>query len=443
MFKAGLIGEKLSYSLSPQIHAKYWRLTGRTGKYSLFEIQQPELGARLKLLEKRGFIGVNVTIPHKTAAIKHIDILTEEADAIGAVNTIHFCEGRRLGYNTDYFGLKYMLEKNLIALAGKRIVILGTGGAALCALCVAQDSGASEIIVASRNPDCAHKKLKAVGYDTLGSLDSIGVLINTTPVGMYTDTDKCPVDDSVIAKCGAVADVIYNPARTVLIKKAAAFGKANAGGLWMLCAQAVKAQEIWTGRPFSDAICSTIFNTVNEPAPRSNIVLIGMPGSGKSTIGQALTKKRPFKFVDTDSMVEEEHGNIQSIFETRGEAAFRGYELSAARKAAELSRTVIATGGGIVKTSAAMAALKQTGIVVYIDRPLELLLNEVDVSTRPLLANGRQKLISLYSQRHMLYQQYADITVQNLGDAKNCATLLLNKLEDYKNEAARDKRPKY
>ncbi|MFA5675617.1 MAG: shikimate kinase [Christensenellales bacterium] len=440
MIKAGLIGGRLSHSQSPQIHEKYWRLTGRTGQYSLFEAEGKELRARLAALEKHGFIGVNVTIPHKTEIIRHLDLLSAEADAIGAVNTIHFCEGRRVGYNTDYFGLKYMLERNLMPLANKRTVILGSGGAARCALRLAKDEGASEVIVVSRAPMQADKRLAAVGYDTLDSIDSIDVLINTTPAGMYPKTDECPVPDSVIAKSGAVADLIYNPSRTVLLKKAAAYGKACAGGLWMLCAQAVKAEEIWTDRAFSDSICAAIYAALTEPPPRTNVVLIGMPGSGKSTVGRILTKKRPFEYTDTDSMIEEEHGSIQDIFEIQGEAGFREMELTAARKAAARSRAVIATGGGIVTTDAAMAALKQTGIVIYIDRPLELLLSEVDISNRPLLANGRQRLISLYSRRHMLYQKYADITVQNSGDAEQCAALALKKLEEYKDEIARNKR---
>lgn len=441
MIKAGLIGGRLSHSLSPQIHEKYWRLTGRTGRYSLFEAESKELRARLVALEKHGFAGVNVTIPHKTEVIRHLDLLSAEADAIGAVNTIHFCDGRRVGYNTDYFGLKYMLERNLMPLADKRIVILGSGGAARCALRLAKDEGASEVMVISRAPSQTDKMLAAVSYEALDSIDSIDVLINTTPVGMYPMTDECPVPDSVIAKCSAVADLIYNPARTVLLKKAAAMGKAWAGGLWMLCAQAVKAEEIWTGRAFSDAICASIFNTLSEPLPRTNVVLIGMPGSGKSTIARIITKKRPFEYADTDAMIEEEHGSIQDIFEMQGEAGFRKLELTAARKASALSRTVIATGGGIVTTDAAMAALKQTGIVIYIDRPLELLLGEVDISSRPLLSNGgRQRLISLYSQRSTLYQKYADIIVKNSGDAESCAAQVIKKLEEYKDEITRNKR---
>ncbi len=440
MIKAGLIGDRLSHSLSPKIHEKYWHLTGRSGRYSLFETSKTELGARLSSLYKHGYVGVNVTIPHKTQIIRHLDLLSEEADAIGAVNTIHFCDGRRVGYNTDYFGLKYMLERNLMPLTNKLTVILGSGGAARCALRLAKDEGASRIMVISRDPSQADKKLAAAGYDALSSLDAIDVLINTTPAGMYPNTDECPIPDSVIAKCGAVADVIYNPARTVLLKKAAALGKACAGGLWMLCAQAVKSEEIWTGRPFSESICASIYAALSEPLPRTNVVLIGMPGSGKSTIGRILTKKRPFEYADTDAMIEEEHGSIQQIFDTQEEAEFRSIELTAARKAAAFRRTVIATGGGIVTTDAAMAALKQTGIVVYIDRPLELLLSEVDISNRPLLAGGRQRLISLYSQRHMLYQKYADITVQNLGNAEQCAAMVLKKLEDYKNEITRNKR---
>ena len=168
-----------------------------------------------------------------------------------------------------------------------------------------------------------------------------------------------------------MADLIYNPAQTVLLQKAAAFGKACAGGLWMLCAQALKAQEIWTGRAYDEALCASLYSMLQTQPTRTNTVLIGMPGSGKTTIGQLLAQRLGQSFADTDSMIEAAHGRIQYIFETQGEPAFRTLELSAARQAAALTHTVISTGGGIVLTQAAIHALAETGIIVYIDRPLE------------------------------------------------------------------------
>ncbi len=432
MIQAGLIGGKLSHSLSPQIHEQFWQLTGLLGRYSLFETLETRLDERLGELEAQGFLGVNVTIPHKTAVMRHLDVLSHEADAIGAVNTVHFCAGRRIGHNTDYFGLKSLLDQNGFGLRGSLVVILGSGGAARCALCLARDEKAAEVYVVSRNPQKADPVLDAVGYEVLDSFDTINVLINATPAGMHPNTDACPVSDDVLQRCTQVVDMIYNPAQTMLLKKAAILGKPHANGLWMLCAQALKAQEIWTGRPFDETLCATVYNGLKEPVQPTNIVLIGMPGSGKTTIGRIAAQELGLSLADTDAMIEAQHGCIPEIFKSQGEAVFREMELQAARQAAALSDTVISTGGGIVQTQEAINALKATGIVVYIDRPLSILLEQVDTSNRPLLSEGRQKLSELFNKRQALYQSYADITVLNAADAQSCADELLIKLEELK-----------
>ena len=430
MIKAGLIGGKLSHSLSPQIHEKYWHLTGQAGQYSLLETTEQCLGERLDELTAQGFVGVNVTIPHKTAVMRYLDVISPEAQAIGAVNTVRFTSERRVGHNTDYFGLKSLLDQSGFTLIGKRVIILGSGGAARCALSLAKDEKAAEILVVSRTPEKADPALNAVGYDVLERMDTIDMLINATPVGMHPHTDACPVSDDVIQRCTNVVDMIYNPERTLLLQKAASMGKGFVNGLWMLCAQALKAQELWTGKAFDEDICRTIYNSLKSP--RTNIVLIGMPGSGKSTVGQMIAEQLSLEFADTDTLIETQQGRIADIFAAQGEAIFRQMELTASRHAAQRQNTVISTGGGIVQTSAAMDALKQTGIVVYIDRPLDTLLQEVDTSNRPLLAGGREQLITLYNKRHALYRQYADLTVVNDGTAQQCAKDILSKLEELK-----------
>lgn len=427
MIKAGLIGGRLSHSLSPQIHGEYWQKTGLDGQYLLLETEREKLGERLDELAAQGYAGVNVTIPHKTAVMAHLDALSPEAQTIGAVNTVHFSDGRRIGYNTDYFGLQSLLMRHGMVLAQKRVVILGAGGAARCALCLARDEGASDVLVVSRQPQKANASLAAAPYTALEALDAIDVLINTTPVGMYPHFDECPVWDAVIEKSAAVVDLIYNPERTVLLQKAAAFSKPHAGGLWMLCAQALRAEQIWTGQPFDEALCAHIFQMLSS---KTNIVLIGMPGSGKSTLGRMIAKRLGYSFADTDTMIEDAHGRITDIFAGQGEAAFRKLELDAAKQAAASTSTVISTGGGIIETAQAMEALRQTGTVVYIDRPLELLLNEVETENRPLLADGRDRLVSLYEKRHSLYTQYADFTAGNACDAQSCADLIIEKLKE-------------
>lgn len=427
MVKVGLVGEKLTHSLSPQLHEKYGRLAALDIVYSLHETEPHGVAALLDRLEAEGYAGVNVTIPYKKAIIPYLASLSPEAQAIGAVNTIRFGSGGRTGHNTDYFGLRSLLERSGIRLAGKRMAILGSGGAARCAYFLARDEDAAEVFTVSRRPENADSDITAIGYDALERMGNIDVLINATPVGMYPHISACPVPDAVIKKCGAVVDTIYNPAETMLLKKAAALGIPHANGLWMLCAQALASEQIWTGRPFTMEECAAVYDYIR----RSNIVLIGMPGSGKSTVGALLADRLGMGFADTDAKVEAAHGPIPRIFAQHGETIFRQYELDAAREAAGYMRTVISTGGGIVHTEAAMQALRETGIVVYVDRPLETLLSETDTSGRPLLADGKRAISALYQKRYHLYQGYADIISENTADASACAEDIIRKLEEY------------
>ena len=322
MVRAGLIGGKLGHSVSPQIHEAYGRLTGQDIRYKLHETDAQGLQALLAHLKSEGYAGVNVTIPHKKAILPLLDEISPEAAAIGAVNTVRFEQGRNIGYNTDYDGLKSLLKRSGISLNKENVMILGSGGAARCAHALARDSGVAQVIVVSRDPQKADPALDAVGYDVLDTLGRIGVLINTTPAGMHPDVDVCPVSDEVIQKCVAVVDIVYNPPETLLLQKAATLGKRCAGGLWMLCAQAVKAEEIWTGVPFDEAICESIYQRLSA-LMRTNLVLIGMPGSGKSAIGRRLAERLGMGVLDTDAAIEAEHGVIADIFASQGEAVFR------------------------------------------------------------------------------------------------------------------------
>lgn len=428
--KVGLLGETLSHSLSPAIHKKFRRLACIEGSYELFETPRDGIDALLSRLEAEGYTGVNVTIPYKTEVIKYLSELSPEAEAIGSVNTILFKDGKRRGYNTDYFGLKALLESERIGISGKSVAILGTGGAARCAYKLARDMGAKLITVASRTPQSASGILGAVGYDTLDALGHIDVLINTTPAGMSPHPDACPVTADVIKKCGSVVDLIYNPAKTRLLAQAEELNIKAVNGLLMLCAQAVKAQEIWNGQTYGRDIYDSVYRHMFRVVYKPNIVLIGMPGSGKTTVGKLLAEKLGMEFVDTDAMIEDKHGPIPGIFKSEGEAAFRAYESEEAKAAAAKARAVISTGGGMVLNECNMAALSGTGTVVFLDRPLDILLNETDTSGRPLLAEGKEAIVALYKQRHGLYMKYADIIPDDTSGAEGCATDIIEKLED-------------
>lgn len=428
--KAGLIGGRLSHSLSPRIHSAFFRLTGISGSYSLFETGKDSLGPFLSRLAAEGFTGVNVTIPYKTEVIQHLDGLSNEAEAIGAVNTILLKYGQKFGYNTDYYGLKALLKTEGITVRGASVVILGTGGAARCAAKLARDMGAADVTAVSRSPESADSLFTAISYEELRSLSSIDVLINTTPVGMSPDTEGCPVPGEVIEACGAVVDLVYNPPQTQLIRLARERGIKAANGLLMLCAQAVRAQEVWTGMEFGRDIYDGVYEYMKSKAYKTNIVLTGMPGSGKTTIAALLAKRRGMELIDTDAMVESAHGPIPQVFSSEGEAAFREYERAAVKSAAAASRSVISTGGGVILDERNMSALSETGTVVFLDRPLDALLHDTDTSGRPLLAGGKSDIKKLYDERHDLYVKYADIVSDNSADAESCAEDIILKLEE-------------
>lgn len=419
MIKACLIGKKLGHSMSPVIHERFYRTSGINGTYELCEVPEDGLKDLLNRLMLEGYSGANVTIPYKTTVMQYLDGISDEAQAIGAVNTVHFSEGKTYGYNTDYFGLKTLLRANDIEIKGKKVVVLGTGGASKCAVKLVQDMGAAEVVAVSRI-----QNLGAIDYQQLEEKSNIDVLINTTPVGMFPDVFGCPVVEAVINKCESVIDVIYNPMKTQLIRKAMGLGKKTATGLMMLTAQAVKAQEIWNGKNFSKQVYSEVYDYVEKL--KTNIVIIGMPGSGKSSIGQMVADKLGKSFVDTDDLIEQKHGRIPDIFANQGEKVFRRYESDAAELAADIRGAVIATGGGIILSERNMDVLKRSGIVYFIDRPLDVLLKTTDGSYRPLIADDNNRIKVLYEQRYPLYCNYADYTVNNNAQIESCVNDIIN-----------------
>ncbi|MBP3895701.1 MAG: shikimate dehydrogenase [Mogibacterium sp.] len=396
--KYGLIGEKLGHSFSKEIHGKLGRY-----EYELKELAADELEAFIK---GRDFEGINVTIPYKEAVIPLLDDIDEAAGAIGAVNTIVNKNGRLTGYNTDAFGMMSMLQMLGVDAEGKCVLIAGSGGTSKTAAYVAGKLGASEIKRISRNP-----RGDAISYEEAykryGHAD---ILINTTPVGMFPNTDACPLDLSAFSRAECVTDVVYNPLNTRLVQEARERGIAAEGGLYMLVAQAVRAAELFTGDPVESGTTDLIYSELMME--KINIALIGMPGSGKTSIGRILAEKLEREFTDSDEEIIKEAGmDIAEIFERYGEKYFRDLEAEVIKKISLTGSKIIATGGGAVLRKENVEALRLNSVIVLLNRSLEEL---EPTSDRPL-SDDIDKLRRLYEARMPIYRETADIITDPEG----------------------------
>ena len=387
----GLLGRKLGHSYSPQIH-------GMLGNYSyeLFEKEPEELETFLKNAE---FNGINVTVPYKKAVIPFLDELTPVAKKLGAVNTVVRRSGKLIGHNTDYFGFQTMANDSGLAVAGKKVLVLGSGGASNTAVAVLKKMGA-EITVISRSGEN--------NYGNLHKHADAAVIVNTTPVGMYPNTGICPADLDCFPKLEGVLDVIYNPARTQLLLEAEKRGLVTRNGFLMLVAQAKEAAEWFTGTSFSNNLIPIIRKTLSSQM--ENIVLIGMPGCGKSTVGKLLAQMTGKIFVDADEKIVELAGkSIPDIFAQDGEEAFRRLETAALEQLGKQSGLVIATGGGCVTKSCNYPLLHQNGRIFWLQREIDILPTE----GRPL--SQRNDLKTMYENRKPLYKDFADHIIDNNG----------------------------
>ena len=401
----GLIGEKLGHSFSPYIH-------GELGGYDyrLIELERGELG---RFLKRGAFRGLNVTVPYKKDVIPYCAWLSPEARRIGSVNTIVNDGGLLRGYNTDYFGFVYMLRKAGIDVKGKKALVLGSGGASLTVRTALHDLGAKSVTVISRG-----------GEDNYGNLErhaDARLIVNTTPVGMYPKVEAAPLSLEIFPDCEAVADIIYNPSRTKLLLDAEARGIPCANGLPMLVAQAKAAAELFLGRDIPDARIDEITSIIEKRT--KNIILIGMPGCGKTTVGKLLARSLGREFADTDEMIVREGGrSIPDIFASDGEAAFRDLEHSVIAREAKKSSLVIATGGGSVLREDNREAMRMNSTVVYIRRDLD----KLPSAGRPLsLANPLEEL---YRRRAPLYEAAAELTVANDASARDTADEIIRRL---------------
>ncbi len=396
MIEYGLLGAKLGHSYSKPIHnllADY--------NYELYAVTSEELQA---LMTSRAFKGLNVTIPYKKDVLPYLDEISSEVREVGSANTLVMgADGKLRGYNTDLPGFISMANRAGITLTDKKVVILGSGGTSLTAQAAARRLKAREIVVVSRSG--------SVNYDVLyAEHTDAEVIVNTTPVGMYPKNGESPIDLSAFDKCEGVLDVIYNPFHTALLQQAEERSIPCANGLWMLVAQAKYAAEYFTGKTIDDERIEQVYAKMR--AEMANLVLIGMPGSGKSSIGRELARRMKREFVDMDQLIVQIAGkSIPEIFAEDGEEVFRSYETQAAQQCGREKGLVIASGGGAVTREATMRALSQNGEIIFIDRPL----SQLATGGRPLSAGGMSALEKMYEKRMPLYRKYSCCSADNSG----------------------------
>ena len=405
----GLLGKKLGHSWSVPIHQALGCKT-----YHLIELNADELAG---FLAQDNLGGLNVTIPYKREVIPFCDVIDPSAEAIGSVNTIvRRSDGRLYAWNTDITGFRYMADRAGITLKDRKVLILGSGGASLTVQTAARLDGAREVVVVSRQG--------ADNYDNLSRHGDADIIINTTPVGMYPNNGVAPVDLQAFPACQGVLDLIYNPQRTELLLQAEAMGIPCSDGLPMLVSQAVAAEERFFEKTIPGSETERILAMLRREA--TNIVLIGMPGSGKSTVGRALAALTGREALETDEAIVREAGcTIPEIFADGGEAAFRELERQAIANAGKQTGKIILTGGGAVKDPRNYAALRQNGRIYQLERPLELLPRE----GRPL--SLQVGLDELYRQRAPLYARFRDVVTDNSGTPEAAAAIIWREFNEY------------
>lgn len=409
--KYGCIGEHLAHSFSKEIHNRI-----ESYAYELCEVPKDKLD---EFMTKREFYAINVTIPYKQDVIPFLDCIDDMAKEIGAVNTIVNRDGKLYGYNTDFMGMLALSYKIGIDFKEKKVLVLGTGGTSKTAVAVAKSEGAKEIVIVSRRggENC-------VTYDQAKKLHhDCQIVINTTPCGMYPQNDGMPIDLHDYPAVEGVLDAVYNPLVTRLVCEATKKGIKAECGLYMLVAQAVFAAEKFTGKAYDRKIIDRVFK--ETLASKQNIVLTGMPGSGKTTVGKLLSAMTGRPFTDTDERIVEKHGDISTIFAKQGEGIFRDFETQAIKMISENCGQIIATGGGAILRQQNMDALKSNGKVFFIDRPLE---NLIPTDDRPL-ANNAEAIQKRYAERYQKYCDSADVIINADCPIDQVAQNILEKME--------------
>ncbi len=403
----GLLGEKLGHSFSPEIHSMLGNY-----EYRLFEVEENELENFIKHGE---WDGINVTIPYKKTVMSYLDEISENAQKIGSVNTVvRRSDGTLFGDNTDYYGFLYTVKRSGINFDGKKVLVLGTGGASLAIKAVISDLNAGEIICISRSGENNYQNIK--------NHADADIIVNTTPVGMYPKNLVSPVKASDFTRLSAVFDIIYNPQKTQLVLDAEKLDIPAFSGLSMLVAQAKRASEIFFDKEIDDSVTEKILKKVSTDM--KSIVLIGMPGSGKSSIGTFLAEKTGREFLDTDEEAEKIAGSSPAeIIEAQGEKSFRKIENEAVKSICKLSGKIIATGGGVVTNEDNFDAIRQNSTVFFINRDISVL----PTDNRPL--SQKNSLDDMFKIRLPLYRKFCDFEIDGNGTIEEVAQRILERID--------------
>ena len=412
----GLIGSKLGHSYSKIIHEM---LCGY--RYDLCPLPTEEEARAF--LTRRAFKAINVTIPYKRLVMGFCSYIDPRAKAIGAVNTVVNRNGLLYGYNTDYLGFAYLADAHGVEFTGRTVLILGTGGTHNTTRAVAKDKGAARVLTVSRHPDPEKGELSYAEAVHSGA----DIVINTTPAGMYPNVGVCHLDVAAMPGLEAVLDVVYNPDKTELILRAEEAGVPVAvGGLEMLVAQAVYAAEYFLDRKFDDAPAEIRAITAQLRKEQLNVALIGMPSCGKTTIGRALADRLGKRFVDLDEEIVRAAGrSIPDLFAAEGEDGFRAREAEQTARFAREGRQVLSCGGGVVKRPENLRALRQNGVVLFIDRPLDAL----TVGGERPLSTSTEALKTMEAQRRPLYLAAADAVIPNETTVADAVAAALEALD--------------
>ena len=408
----GLIGEKLSHSYSVDIHT---HLSSKP-----YEIKQLNADELKEFMIAKEFEGINVTIPYKQTVISYLTSMDKIAEKTNAVNTIVNRDGKLYGYNTDVYGFRFLIDHYKVEPTGKKVIVLGDGGAAQAIKQVFSEHQLRELVVVKRNVD-----IGCISYDEcyLKHTDA-EIIVNTSPVGMYPNTNASPIILDSFYQLESVIDIIYNPLKTKLLVRAEELGVKAIGGLMMLVAQAKKAVEIFDETKIADS--EVVDYTKKLSNSKRNIVLIGMPGAGKSVILRNLKSFYDYKTIDVDDeIVKKANKSIPDLFAEIGEEGFRALEAKCIEEISKESHQIIACGGGVVKNRVNMELLKQNGYILFIDRSHELL--PIDKG-RPL-SEDRNAIMKLYDERIGLYKKYSDVVVKNDGSIEEVVTKIREIIE--------------